>query len=166
MAARGSRNAGAAPGRTARGSLFSLAERQVIALYDAGVLSPAVLQHVIAAYAGRDVDWHEEARERSVDHHSVHEVVVLTMMPGRALRQAQKDFLSVVGHLMGSSADAAAASSVEAEDDDALLSQLSSGMAGSEPGTRSRERPEAATRQSPGFNPLVQAKALRRAGKA
>ncbi len=96
MAARGSRNAA-----RRHDGLFSLAERQVIELYDAGVLSPAVLQRVIAAYTGRDVDWHEEARERSVDGRSVHEVVVLTMMPGRALRQAQKDFLSVIEHLTG-----------------------------------------------------------------
>ncbi|SAL11636.1 hypothetical protein AWB67_00118 [Caballeronia terrestris] len=133
--------------------LFSLAERQVLGLYDAGMLSPAVLHHVIAAYVGRDVDWNEDAKARSVDDRSLHEVVVLTMMPGRALRNAKKDFLSVIEHWMGEQPSVEAE---EPEQDDDLLTQLSG--ASKKPQTQARKEP---ARKSAAFNPLVKARPLR-----
>lgn len=161
MAARGS-------GKAARrdDGLFSLAERQVLDLYDAGVLSPAVLHRVIAAYTGRDIDWHEEAGAQSVDGRSVHEVVVLTMMPGRALRNAKKDFLSVIEHLTGDQDQPAAAEEEPADEDDELLNQLSGAAS---KGANKRTKPaaqESASKKSPGFNPLVQARALRSPAKS
>jgi hypothetical protein len=133
--------------------LFSLVERQVLGLYDAGVLSPAVLHHVVAAYAGRDVDWNEDAKARTVDDRSLHEVVVLTMMPGHASRNARKDFLSVIEHWMG---DQPAVEAEEPEQDDELLTQLSS--ATKKPRTQERKEP---ARKSAAFNPLVKARPLR-----
>ncbi|MDR5754148.1 MULTISPECIES: hypothetical protein [unclassified Caballeronia] len=152
-----------------RAGLFALAERQVLGLYDAGVLSPAVLHHVIAAYAERDIDWHEEPHARSVDDHSLHEVVVLTMMPGRALRNARKDFLTVIAHLADAGATAVrksksdSHSEPEQEDDDELLNQLSG--AAPKRGKPRAEEPEPAPRKSAGFNPLVKARAVRQDSK-
>ncbi|WP_277183775.1 hypothetical protein [Caballeronia sp. BR00000012568055] len=132
--------------------LFSLAEKQIVALYDAGVLSPAVLHHVIAAYADSGVDWSATATLKTVDKHSVQEAVVLTMMPGRALRSAQKDFLSVVEHLTGNSAVE------ETEDDESLLAQLGGNDSD---GKRTAAAKKTAPKQkSAGFNPLVGARAV------
>jgi hypothetical protein len=146
-------------------SLFALAERQIVGLYDAGVLSPAVLHHVIAAYANSAIDWSEAASLRTVDDRSVHEAVVLTMMPGRPLRSAQKDFMSVVEHLAagaGASAKAAASSDEAPEDDEALLDQLGGkSKSKSSSGTASRSSKasdEPSQRKSAGFNPLVGAR--------
>jgi hypothetical protein len=138
--------------------LFALAEKQIVALYDAGVLSPAVLHHVLAAYADRGVDWSADATLKTVDKHSVQEAVVLTMMPGRALRSAQRDFLSVVEHLTGNSAakDGNSAA-IEAEDDESLLAQLG----GSDNvGKRTAAKKTAPKQKSAGFNPLVGARAV------
>jgi hypothetical protein len=128
-------------------SLAAIAERQIIALYDAGVLSPAVLQHVIAAYAQSGIDWGEAGKLRTVDDHSVQEAVVLIMMPGRALRSAQKDFVSVVEHLAGKSENVQKPS-----DDEDLLSQLGGGKH-TTPARKSAKKPQ-------GFNPLVGARAV------
>lgn len=157
MAARGS-------GKVARrdDGLFSLAERQVLDLYDAGVLSPAVLHRVIAAYAGRNVDWHEQAGAQSVDGRSLHEVVVLTMMPGRALRNAKKDFLSVIEHLTGDRDRPSAPEEDAPDEDDELLNQLSGAA---KKGAKKPTTQDAASKKNPGFNPLVQARALRAAAK-
>lgn len=148
-------------------SLFALAERQIVGLYDAGVMSPAVLHQVVAAYADSGIDWNEDGTLRTVDGHTVQEAVVLVMMPGRPLRSAQKDFISVVGHLAGgqparpSGTDEPAA---EATDDEDLLSQLS----GNAP--RSNARGARKTAQTPepkrtGFNPLVGARGAQARGK-
>lgn len=133
-------------------SFFALAEKQIVALYDAGVLSPAVLQHVIAAYADRGVDWSENSTLKTVDKHPVQEAVVLTMMPGRALHSAQKDFLSVVEHLTGNSV------AEETEDDESLLAQLGGN---DNDGKRTAAAKKTAPKQkSAGFNPLVGARAV------
>jgi hypothetical protein len=149
----------AAKKTTRPAGLFALAERQVLGLYDAGVLSPAVLHHVIAAYAQSDIDWTEAPDQRSVDDHSLHEVVVLTMMPGRALRNARKDFLTVIGHLVGEQPSAESEGAPEQEDDDELLDQLA-GAAPKRGKARADDKKEPA-RKSTGFNPLVKARAFR-----
>ncbi|SAL13951.1 hypothetical protein [Caballeronia telluris] len=166
MAARAAKKTANPAARSA--GLFALAERQVLGLYDAGVLSPAVLHHVIAAYADRDIDWHEEPHARSVDDHSLHEVVVLTMMPGRALRNARKDFLTVIAHLADAGAtvresESESESEPEHEDDDELLNQLSG--AAPKRGKPRAEEPEPAPRKRAGFNPLVKARAVRQDSK-
>ncbi|MDR5762636.1 hypothetical protein [Caballeronia sp. LZ035] len=137
------------------GSLFALAERQIVGLYDAGVMSPAVLHHLVAAYAESGIDWNEDGTLRTVDGHSVQEAVVIVMMPGRALKTARKDFISVVEHLAGASS--AAPQADNAPDDEDLLSQLSGNS------TRSPARPARKTTSSPkraGFNPLVGARSV------
>ncbi len=49
------------------------------------MLSPAVLNHVLAAYAQSDIDWNEKSTLKTVDGHTMQEAVVFVMMPGRAL---------------------------------------------------------------------------------
>ncbi|SAK64557.1 hypothetical protein AWB79_03131 [Caballeronia hypogeia] len=141
-------------------SLFALAERQIVALYDAGVLSPAVLHHVIAPYADSGIDWNEDGTLQTVDGHDVREVAVLVMMPGRGLKSAKKDFLSVVSHLASGGSAAAAANEDEAQDDEDLLSQL--GGNASRKTTPAAKKP-AKTADEPkraAFNPLVGARAV------
>ncbi|SAK47737.1 hypothetical protein [Caballeronia ptereochthonis] len=151
-------------------SLFALAERQIVGLYDAGVMSPAVLHHVVAAYADSGIDWNEEGTLHTVDGHTVQEAVVIVMMPGRALKGARKDFLSVVEHLTGAqrpAGDEDDADKAEVEDDEDLLSQLS----GDGPRSKARaakKSTQAAEPREPkraGFNPLVGARAVRGQGK-
>ncbi|MBC8640856.1 hypothetical protein IAG25_28990 [Caballeronia sp. EK] len=136
-------------------SLFALAERQIVGLYDAGVMSPAVLHHVVAAYADSGIDWNEDSALKTVDAHTVHEAVVLVMMPGRALKNARKDFMSVVAHLAGgeSPADDEAA---QAKDDEDLLSQLG----GNTSSKTNRKSTQAAQPKRAAFNPLVGARAV------
>jgi hypothetical protein len=137
--------------------LAAIAERQIIALYDAGVLSPVVLHHVIAAYAQSDIDWSKAGTLRTVDNHSMQEVVVLIMMPGRALRSAQKDFMSVVEHLAGGDGSSQASTKEDdAEDDEDLLSQLGGGKRTS---PKKKEAVQSAKKPA-GFNPLVGARAV------
>ncbi len=81
--------------------LFAAAEATLIGLYDGGVLSPAVLERVIAGFAGSAIDWHSAPRLNTVDEKSLHEVVAMTMMPGRTHRNASKEFFAVVGHIGG-----------------------------------------------------------------
>lgn len=147
------------PTREAK-SYFALAERQIVGLYDAGVMSPAVLHHVVAAYADSGIDWNEDAALQTVDGHSVHEAVVLVMMPGRALKNARKDFMSVVAHLAGGESSSADDEEPKAEDDEDLLSQL-----GGDTSSRSKTRPAKKSEQAPepkraAFNPLVGARAV------
>ncbi|SAK87832.1 hypothetical protein AWB77_04725 [Caballeronia fortuita] len=149
------------PARSAQ-SLFTFAEKQLVALYDAGVMSPAVLHHVVAAYADSGIDWNENGTLKTVDGHSVHEAVVLVMMPGRALKNARKDFISVVEHLTGgetSSGEEAA----ETQDDEDLLSQLSGDASPSRSKTRTAKRSSQAEEpKRAAFNPLVGARAVRK----
>ncbi|AQH00908.1 hypothetical protein A9R05_18540 [Burkholderia sp. KK1] len=152
MAARKPRRTQGAPG------LFALAERQIVALYDAGVMSPAVLHHVVAAYADSGIDWDEEGTLQTVDGHSVQEAVVLVMMPARGLKSARKDFMSIVGHLAASEPRESAQEAAEPEDDEDLLSQLSGN--GTEPKSRTAKKASAAEPKRAAFNPLVGARAV------
>lgn len=137
------------------GSLFALAERQIVGLYDAGVMSPAVLHHLVAAYAESGIDWNEDGTLRTVDGHSVQEAVVIVMMPGRALKTARKDFISVVEHLAGASSPTDQAE--DASDDEDLLSQL--GGDGARSSTRTAKKTGASPKRA-GFNPLVGARSV------
>jgi hypothetical protein len=132
-------------------------ERQIVGLYDAGVLSPAVLQHVISAYADTAIDWNSKATLHTTDKHDVFETVVLVMMPGRPLRRAQTDFMSVVQHLAGPQEDAPAADNdSDPEEDEALLNQLGGGK---RTGTAKKSNGPSGKKPQ-GFNPLVGARAV------
>jgi hypothetical protein len=151
--------------RTPASDLFALAERQIVALYDAGVLSPAVLHHVLAAYANTGIDWKTSGRIRTVDDRSMQEAIVLVMMPGRASRAIQKDFLSIVEHVASGDAPSSNERSEpgdqgdqsDDEEDEALLSQLSGGKRRS---GSAKEHPQTHAKKSAGFNPLVGARAV------
>ncbi|MBB5468099.1 AraC-like DNA-binding protein [Paraburkholderia sp. CI2] len=80
-------------------------ESVVIRLYDGGVLSPAVLERVIGAFAQADVDWHDTVEGRSVDGRSLHEIVALTMLPGQPVRSASASFMTVIEHIAGVAPD-------------------------------------------------------------
>ena len=139
-------------------SLFALAERQIVALYDAGVMSPAVLHHVVAAYADSGIDWDEEGTLQTVDGHSVQEAVVLVMMPARGLKSARKDFMSIVGHLAASEPQEGTQDAAQPEDDEDLLSQLSGNDTESK--SRPAKKASAAEPKRAAFNPLVGARAV------
>ena len=98
-------------------SPFALAERAIISLYDGGVLSPAVLERLLAVFAQENTDWDTKPSQRTVDGRSLHEVVVLTMLPGESLRSASKSFLSVIEHIAGVSRTKNPASAAEDVDD-------------------------------------------------
>ena len=72
---------------------FGIFERVVISLYDGGVLSPAVLERVIGAFAQAGADWHGTSTGRSVDGRSLHEIVVQTMLPRDDLQSASTSFM-------------------------------------------------------------------------
>jgi|GEM_PF-710687 len=121
-------------------SPFALAERAIISLYDGGVLSPAVLERLLAVFAQENTDWDTKPSQRTVDGRSLHEVVVLTMLPGESLRSASKSFLSVIEHIGGVSRTKNPASAAEdvdeheeesadQDDDSAKLAQQLSGSA-------------------------------------
>ncbi|MEC5406077.1 hypothetical protein VOM14_11010 [Paraburkholderia sp. MPAMCS5] len=125
---------------------FSLAERAIINLYDGGVLSPAVLERLIAAFALANPQWDTEPIERTVDGRSLHEVVALTMLPGESLRSARKSFMSVIEHIAGAAtmknarrgpAKEEPEDSAEEERDSAELEQQLSGRTRSTGGKRS-----------------------------
>jgi hypothetical protein len=140
-------------------SLFALAERQIVGLYDAGVMSPAVLHHLVAAYAGSGIDWNEDGALHTVDKHTVQEAVVIVMMPGRTLKNARKDFVSVVEHLAGAPSSPKSADDTPADtaDDEDLLSQL--GGDGKRSPARAARKTAAAPKRA-GFNPLVGARSV------
>jgi hypothetical protein len=153
---------------------YQIAERALIGLYDAGVLSPAVLERVIAAFADADIDWHTEPDARAVDGRSLHEIVASVMLPGQPLRTASKDFFSIVGHLAGSTSRSARGRSApeprngkrakkadeETADEDDLVSQLA-GSASTK--TQPAGRSGGPARPSTDFNPLSHATPPRRA---
>lgn len=150
---------------------FRVFERVVIGLFDAGILSPAVLERVIGGFADAGVDWNSKPAARSVDARSVHDIVVLTMLPGDASSSPSSSFKTVVDHITGASQSDDAVSAptgkkssraksrtkVDAEEDsdsDELLAQLS----GSSEPTRRRRSPKAeSSASSNGFNPFVNA---------
>jgi hypothetical protein len=145
--------------------LFAAAEAALIGLYDGGVLSPAVLQRVIAGFADSAIDWNTAPRLRTVDNKSLHEVVAMTMMPGRTLRNASKEFFAVIGHIGGISAEEHDESGEpeepdelsEDEPDSDLISQLSGDRGGRRAAKTARK-----TAPSAGFSPLVHATSPRK----
>jgi hypothetical protein len=151
---------------TPANGLFAAAEATLIGLYDAGVLSPAVLQRVIAGFANTTVDWNTPPRLRTVDNKSLHEVVAMTMMPGRTLRNASKEFFAVIGHIGGISAegrdepeesDELPDEPPDDEPDSDLINQLSGGS-----GRKSAAKAARKTAPSVGFNPLLHASSPRK----
>jgi hypothetical protein len=128
-------------------ALADAAQRLVLSLYEGGVLSPAVLERVIASVGGAPMDWDAIGGGGAADGRSIREIMVAVMMPGNPLDNVERDFASVIEHITGLAAAAkptggagaqaastrkkraanAAASpkTSEAEDDDALLAQLS-----------------------------------------
>jgi hypothetical protein len=169
-------------------SPFALAERAIISLYDGGVLSPAVLERLLAVFAQENTDWDTEPSQRTVDGRSLHEVVVLTMLPGESLRSASKSFLSVIEHIAGVSRTknpASAAEDVndheeESADQDDDSAELAQQLSGSARATRrgraanvkdkakdtAKKRDSDAPTQQPkrtaAFNPLLNAAAPRK----
>jgi hypothetical protein len=171
-------------------SPFALAERAIISLYDGGVLSPAVLERLLAVFAQENTDWDTEPSQRTVDGRSLHEVVVLTMLPGESLRSASKSFLSVIEHIAGVSGTKNPASAAEdvndheeesadQDDDSAELAQQLSGSARAtrrgraanvkdkaKDTAKNKERDSDAPTQQPkrtaAFNPLLNAAAPRK----
>ncbi|WOD16358.1 hypothetical protein [Paraburkholderia kirstenboschensis] len=164
---------------------FALAERAIVSLYDGGVLSPAVLERLLAAFAQEKVDWDTEPAQRTVDGRSLHEVVVLTMLPGESLRSARKSFMSVVEHIAGASRTKKAPrgsskaeeaedvdepeeeeSAPEDEDSQELAKQLSGSTRPTRRGraakTRDSEPPARHPAGTAAFNPLLNAAAPRK----
>jgi len=137
--------------------LFAAAEATLIGLYDGGVLSPAVLQRVIAGFANSAIDWNSPPRLRTVDNKSLHEVVAMTMMPGRTLRNASKEFFAVIRHIgsinTGTHDDPG---EPEGEPDSDLIDQLSGGRRGRRAAKTARK-----TAPAVGFNPLLHASSPR-----
>jgi hypothetical protein len=146
-------------------STFAVAERTIIGLYDGGVLSPAVLERVIAGFARSGIDWHASLRRRAVDGRSLHEVVASTMMPTHSGRGASKDFLSVIEHLSDADVPSSLHTDVDTGDnepDDDLLDQLAGAAAPrkSAASTTTRSTQRKPQRQgSASFNPLSHATA-------
>lgn len=162
------RGTGTAPGN----ELFTAAEATLIGLYNGGLLSPAVLERVIVGFANVAIDWHATPQLQSVDGKSVYEVVAMTMMPGRAIRQASKEFFAVIDHMsrhvstrggdgrvQSSDTSEEAATPGEAlEDgpDDDLMSQLSGSNLSRKKAAKTTKTARK-TAPSAGFNPLVHA---------
>ncbi|MDN7181593.1 hypothetical protein M0D69_27035 [Caballeronia sp. SEWSISQ10-4 2] len=143
--------------------LFTAAEAAMIGLYDGGVLSPAVLQRVITGFADSAIDWNTTPLLRTVDGKSLHEVVAMTMMPGRTIRNASKEFFAVIGHI-GGIGDGERDEPDEAPEDEAdgdLINQLSAGRSSKRPAKTARK-----TAPPAGFNPLLHTTAPRRGGKS
>ena len=157
------------PNRSAS-PLFLIAERAIVSLYDGGVLSPAVLERVLGAFAVEDIDWRTAPSLRSVDGRTLHEIVVSTMMPATPQEPVLESFRTVVAHLTDGGATRGAArkeaqksqrparKKPEPADDNAasdeLLAQLSGSAApAGKRRTESAKRPRAAA----GFNPFVNA---------
>lgn len=167
-------------------SPFALAERAIISLYDGGVLSPAVLERLLAVFAQENTDWNAKPSQRTVDGRSLHEVVVLTMLPGESLRSASKSFLSVIDHIAGVSrtknpesaaedVDEHEEESADQDDDSAELAQQLSGSARAtrrgraanvKDKARNKDKDSDSPTQQPkrtaAFNPLLNAAAPRK----
>ncbi|MFM0311808.1 hypothetical protein P0D71_28815 [Paraburkholderia sp. RL17-383-BIF-A] len=153
---------------------FRVFERVVISLYDGGVLSPAVLERVIGAFAQAGTDWRSALGARSVDNRSLHEIVVLTMLPGEAPKSASASFMTVVEHIAGESLPTRAASeSASADDarpahaknrkqadtdDDNATEELLVQLSGSaQPDKRRRTKKASPPARSNSFNPFLNA---------
>lgn len=159
---------------------FLIAERVVIGLYDAGVLSPAVLERVLKAFVQDVTDWQVTPDLRSVDGRSLHEIVVSTMMPDHAGESVTDSFSAVIEHLADSHTNGVSRSvekdsgaptparrratgkkqePEEEADNGELLAQLSGSTKSASPGRSRTAKREAG---SAGFNPFVNAAPPRR----
>jgi hypothetical protein len=158
--------------KTSPSTPFGIFERVVISLYDGGVLSPAVLERVIGAFAQAGANWHGTSAGRSVDGRSLHEIVVQTMLPGDDLQSASTSFMTVVEHIAQAALSASAASETakEAEpprarsrktadsDQDASADELLAQLSGStQPGKRRRSNKADTPAGSSTFNPFLNA---------
>jgi hypothetical protein len=145
-----------------------------VSLYDGGVLSPAVLERVIGAFAQAGADWHGTPRGHSVDGRSLHEIVVRTMLPGDDLQSASSSFMTVVEHIAQAALSVGAASETaeQAEprrarsrktadanaDEDASADELLAQLSGStQPGKRRRSNKADTPAGSGTFNPFLNA---------
>ncbi|CAN7372422.1 hypothetical protein LJR029_006516 [Caballeronia sp. LjRoot29] len=145
--------------------MFAAAEATLIGLYDAGVLAPAVLQRVIAGFANSAINWNTSPRLRTIDDKSLHEVVAMTMMPGRTLRNASKEFFAVIGHIGGIGTEERdepeepeePEEPSDDEPDSDLINQLSGGS-----GRKRAAKTARKTAPSAGFNPLLHATSPRK----
>ncbi|AMV47360.1 hypothetical protein [Paraburkholderia caribensis] len=162
--------------------LFRVAERAVVALYDGGVLSPAVLQHVLCAFADARVKWDTAVDIRSVDGRTFHEIVVSTLMPAHTPTDAARDFARIIAQLTAGEATGAPSSDAgtaptkrqtrrdreePSDDDEALVEQLHAASrpkrrTGKAPERKRAAAPSAASAVSTGFNPLVNAQLPRK----
>lgn len=150
-------------------SLADALQRLMLSLYDGGVLSPAVLERVIASVSGPDLDWAALSAVRAKDRRSIREIVVAVMMPGNPLDNVDRDFAAVIEHVTGLTTDNAqgdgrtqraagarkrranatvAPKPSEAKDDDALLAQL----AGANRSRRKRAKPSTTASNKLGFD--------------
>lgn len=157
---------------------FGIFERVVVSLYDGGVLSPAVLERVIGAFAQADADWQGNPRVRSVDGRSLHEIVVRTMLPGDDPQSASTSFMTVVEHIAQAALSAGSASEPakdaeprrarskktadadahDDEDEDANADELLAQLSGStQPGKRRRSNKADTPAGSGTFNPFLNA---------
>ena len=152
-------------------ALFRVAERAVVALYDGGVLSPAVLQRVLEAFIGAKVQWDTDVEIRAVDGRTMHDIVVTTLMPGVAPEHAASEFARIIAHLRTGEASRNAPSDAPmptmnqgagqdhdepSGEDEALIDRLDAARGPKRKHTSSANR--RASKPSPGFNPLVNAR--------
>jgi hypothetical protein len=152
--------------------LFSVAQRLIISLYDGGVLSPAVLERVIASIG--DIAWSAASDARARDGRALPEIIVSVMMPGNALDQLDQDFAAIIAHIApgakrvttrgdsrkpSKTSGTARASSQKNNDDSEteLLEQLSAAGAGKQTRRKSPAKPSPNTRNNTTFNPLFNA---------
>ncbi|MEM5372946.1 hypothetical protein V4C53_44100 [Paraburkholderia azotifigens] len=152
-------------------SLFRVAERAVVTLYDGGVLSPTVLQRVLEAFIGAKVQWDTDVEIRAVDGRTMHDIVVTTLMPGDAPEQAASQFARIIAHLRTGEAgrnapfdapmptnnqDAGQGHDEPSEEDEALIDRLDAARSPKRKSRPSENR--RASKPSSGFNPLVNAR--------
>jgi hypothetical protein len=155
--------------------LFAIAERLILSLYDGGVLSPAVLERVIASIG--DIRWNTSSDARAKDDRALQEVVVAVMMPGNALDNVEQDFAAVIGHIVGAAKTPArpvsggggkrtaagsrrGSAAQPAENTDDAESELLEQLARTHGASNKRTKPARTardTRTVAGFNPLQNA---------
>lgn len=169
--------------RTSASTLFPVFERAVISLYDGGVLSPAVLERVIGAFAQTDIDWRTTPTARSVDGRTLRDIVAQTMLPGDAPKSASSSFAAVIGHIAGAKvseddtqatseerepsrgkpkkaarSDEAESSDEDSDNNDASSEELLAQLSGNAPrGKRKAEGKARPASDSTRFNPLLNA---------
>lgn len=154
--------------------LFAVAERLILSLYDGGVLSPAVLERVIASLG--ETRWETSPESRAKDERSLREVVVSVMMPGNALDHVDEDFAAVIEHIVGAMEQQArpvrggnaratgkprkASEAPPPENSDDAESEILEQLSGTRRTSNTKTTPSRAgrdTRAASGFNPLQNA---------